>query len=535
MQTASPTPDRNHPWRTAALLAGVTLAAFIPTLSADFVYDARLQVLTDPFLHDPRNWWPVLTFQTLGMDVLDFNRPVNLASLMLDAAVWGRDPFGYHLSSVLLHAANVVLVWAVGRRLLAERVGAGGPEAAASAPWLAAAGPILPAVFFAVHPLVTEAVCEPSFREDLLAACFTLAALLVAMRHEPRGTSGDPWRAVAIGGCCLLAIGSKESGVAAPAILAAYWWCFRRGEPRRFWAAAIGGGAAAVAVFLALRFRLEVVPSRIFEYRPEYPGGSLATALTVVPRILALYAQLIVAPVNQCADYGLYSARHLPMPVSLVIVAGCALAALLGIRRDRRLAVAVAVIVLPLLPVANLVPIYRAAADRYLYLPLAGVALAAGCLLDAPWLRGRDALRRNAALGFAALIAVLAVGCTARQRVWTGSLALWTDTFRKNPVSFTAASGLAEALREAGRLVEAEQAARAAVQLSGGERGEAWATLALVLDDQGRAAEAAEALDKALAAEPRLASPMERVAVMAMERPHAEALERLLARRKGQP
>ncbi len=527
-------PDQDRPWRTAALLAGVTLAVFFPTLSADFVYDARLQVLTDPFLHDPRNWWPVLTFQTLGMDVLDFNRPVHLASLMLDAALWGRDPFGYHLSSVLLHAANVVLVWAVCRQLLAEP-GRAAPGATLVDPRLAAAGTLLPAVFFAVHPLVTEAVCEPSFREDLLAACFTLAALLMAMRHDPRGAAWDPWRAVAIGACCLLAIGSKESGVAAPAILAVYWWCFRRGEPGRFWAAAIGGGAAAVVGFLALRFRLEVIPSKIFEYRPQYPGGSLATALTVVPRILALYAQLVVAPVNQCADYGLFSARHLPMPVSLVIVAGCALAACLGIRRDRRLAVAVAVVVLPLLPVANLVPIYRAAADRYLYLPLVGVALAAGCLLDAPWLRGRDALRRNATLGFAALIALLAVGCTARQRVWTGSLSLWTDTFRKNPVSFTAASGLAEALREAGRLAEAEQAARAAVGLCGGERGEAWATLALVLDDEGRQAEAAEALDKALAAEPRLARPMDRVAVMAMERPYAEALERLLARRNAAP
>ncbi|NDC53893.1 MAG: hypothetical protein EBZ74_06270 [Planctomycetia bacterium] len=107
------------PWQQAALLAGITLAVFSPTLSAQFVYDARLQILTDPFLHDPRNWLTVLTFGTLSMDVLDFNRPVNLASLMLDAAIWGKEPFGYHLTSVLVHAANVVLVWDVLRRLAA--------------------------------------------------------------------------------------------------------------------------------------------------------------------------------------------------------------------------------------------------------------------------------------------------------------------------------------------------------------------------------------------------------------------------------
>ena len=166
------------PWRQAALLVAATLVVFLPALSADFVYDARMQILTDPFLHDPRNWWPVLTFQTLRMDVLDFNRPVNLASLMLDATLWGREPFGYHLTSVLLHAANVLLVWSVWRSLRgADRV-----AGAAGASWLDVGTTILPPLLFAVHPVVTEAVCEPSFREDLLVAFFTLAALRLAKK-----------------------------------------------------------------------------------------------------------------------------------------------------------------------------------------------------------------------------------------------------------------------------------------------------------------------------------------------------------------
>ena len=105
------------PWKQALGLAAITLAVFWPTLSAEFVYDARLQIVTGDFIHDPGNWLPVLSFGVLGMDVLDFNRPVQLASLMLDAAIWGREPFGYHLTSVLLHVVNVVLVWGVMRGL----------------------------------------------------------------------------------------------------------------------------------------------------------------------------------------------------------------------------------------------------------------------------------------------------------------------------------------------------------------------------------------------------------------------------------
>ena len=507
------------PWQQAAVLAAITLAVFSPTLSAGFVYDARLQILTDPFLHDPSNWIPVLTFGVLRMDVLDFNRPVNLASLMLDASVWGREPFGYHLTSILLHAANVVLVWGV-LKAPGFRPGLHGNGVAS----------LLGPLVFALHPVVTEAVCEPTFREDLLATGFSLGALLLAMRHDALTHGSDRWRAVGCMACCLLAVASKESGVAAACIVAVYWWLFRRGEPGGFWTIAIGGGALATAAFLVARFLLEPSTSAIFEARPQYPGGSLAAALLIEPRILALYAQLILFPINLCADYGLYSVRHLPLPVALLILATLTTAAVLAIRADRRMAVAVAMIVLPLVPVANLVPIYRAAADRYLYFPMTGVAVAVGLLLDSAWLASRQRLREPITVGLLAAVAALGMACLERQKVWSHSLALWEDTYRKNPVAFTAAAGLGEALRESGRLKEAEGATREAIRISDGKRGETWATLALILDGQGREAEAKEALEKAFDVEPRLEDPDGRVRVLAMERTHADDLKGLMAR-----
>ena len=178
--------------RTAAILAALTFAVFSPSLSSDFVYDARMQILTDPFPHDPRNWPAVLSFAVLGMDVLDFNRPVHLASIMFDAAMWGRDPFGYHLTSILVHCANVVLLWLVLRDVVPRGAGrhdpAADPAAGSSAATVAAWGG---ALLFALHPLVTEAVCEPTFREDLLVAAFTLGTITLASRGRER------WRAAA--------------------------------------------------------------------------------------------------------------------------------------------------------------------------------------------------------------------------------------------------------------------------------------------------------------------------------------------------
>jgi tetratricopeptide (TPR) repeat protein len=507
-------------WRQAAVLAAVTFAVFAPTLSSQFVYDARLQILTDTFLHDPRNWLDVLSFRVLARDVLDFNRPVQLASLMLDAAIWGRDSFGYHLTSVLLHCGNVVLLWLVIRDVLARGTGAGGGSATTAA--------VVGAMSFAVHPVVVEAVCEPTFREDLLVAAFTLAAIVIAGGIRDPGELARPFACAA---CCLGAVASKESGIATPLVLAVSWWLRHRSAPRRPWLPAVGGGAAVVVVFLAARFLLEPSPSVIFEQRPEYPGGSFARAVGIAPRILALYAQIIACPVNLCADYGLYSVAHLPLPLAIAILAGLAASLGRAAWADRRIAFGVALMLLPLVPVSNLVPIYRAAADRYLYVPLAGVATVVACLLDAPWLRGFARRRHGAVVAALAGLVVLGLACVERQRVWSSQLALWHDTARRNPASFAAAHGLAAALHEAGRCGEAEIPARMALRLSGSSRGEPWVTLALVLDCQGRTAEADEAVGEALELDPRLADPAGRVAVLALERTEAEALARLLRRR----
>lgn len=517
---------------TIGLLAAVTFVAFVPALRGGFVYDSRIQVLTDPFIHDAANWPAVLGGRVLGMDVLDFNRPVMLASLMLDAAVWGKRPFGYHLTSVLLHVLDAVLVW-----LLLDRLSSPRPDRGLLTP------AVVGALVFALHPIVTETVCEPSYREDLLVATFTLAALVIALGTGPTTSApavasparswSPAWRIAACLACALLAVASKESGVALPPLLLIAWALFGRQDPRRFWGISIGGTAVVVAVFLGARFLLEPEASRIFG-KPAPLGGSLGATLAIEPRILALDAQLILWPVNQSADYQLASLGALPLSRALVFLA-CLLAAwAFGARHDRRFLLAGALVGLPLVPVSNLWPIFQPAADRYLYLPMAGVALVVATLLDAGWWPARSQARRLAMGGAVVVVALLAVASIRRQAVWHDPIALWEDTLRKEPRSFSGAWGLSEALFDAGRPAEAERAARLAVQLSGGEDGGPWATLAVILADRGRMAEARRCLSRALEADPLLADPDDRVACLSMERPWADRLKRLLADRAGQ-
>ncbi|MEI6494154.1 MAG: hypothetical protein WCO94_16535, partial [Verrucomicrobiota bacterium] len=55
------------------LLAGLAVGLYFSSLGGGFVCDSRLQILTDPFIHDPSHWLDVLSLRVMGMDVLDFN------------------------------------------------------------------------------------------------------------------------------------------------------------------------------------------------------------------------------------------------------------------------------------------------------------------------------------------------------------------------------------------------------------------------------------------------------------------------------
>lgn len=511
----------------------VAAAVYVPSLASGFAYDSRMQVVTDPFLHDSGNWFDVVTWRVLGRDVLDNNRPVQLASLMLDAAVWGREPIGFHLTNLVLHAVNALLVCLVVDRLLAQPAAPTGIVGSTPAdPWrmLLAGGA---GMLFAVHPLMVEAVAEPSFREDLLATLFTLTAIRLA-GSLPAASPGDrpAWaRAGAVVVAALLAVGSKESGIAAPALVALWWWLFER-RWRGDWILAIGGSSAVAGAFLAARFLL-APESEIFSSPPARLAGSLVETLSIQTRILALYGRLTLLPWPLSAEYGPWSLRSLPLALAGPLVAAALAAGSFWGWRDRRAAFGVALVVVSLLPVCNIIPIYKPLADRYMYLPMAGVAALAATAAE--WALGRQTTtNRRWALGAAlALLAILAAGSVWRQQVWRSSLALWESTARLNPQSALAALGLAEALLESGRAAESRGAALASIRLSGEGWADPWVALTLAYDRLGEEGLAQQALGRALALDERLADPERCVARLAMHRHQASALSALLARRRN--
>lgn len=512
----------------ALTVAAVTLAVYLPALHNDFTYDSRSQVLVDSTIHDPANIPRVLSLRIMADDVLDRNRPLVLLSLMADSLLWGKLAVGYNLTSILLHLGCALLLFSLLRALMRRATPAAAPLPTAGA---AAVG----ALWFALHPVNVEAVCSVSFREDLLSAFFLLAALRLADRlpHPRPALHALLWAAVPL--CALLSVAAKENGIATPVCLAAYVFFFRWAPgdplPRRRWLLLLATAGGVTAAFLAARFLLSPARSAIFTSAPVYLGGSFGAMLQIQPRILAFYLQLALVPAGLCADYGIRCMAYIGPTAALVVLAAASLAAAWGCWRSRPFRLGAAIVVAGLLPVMNLVPIYIAAADRYLYLPLAGAAVFVS-------LAARQAMisrHRAAQLGLAALLALCAVnaGLTLRrEQIWRDELSLWTDTHRRNPLSHTAANNLGYAMYAARRYEDAIQAWIEAVKLTGGKNADSLAGLALGFDAAGHPEEARRALAKAMEADPDIVRP-DRLALRLQAEPWIALRIRATAIRTG--
>jgi tetratricopeptide (TPR) repeat protein len=168
--------------------------------------------------------------------------------------------------------------------------------------------------------------------------------------------------------------------------------------------------------------------------------------------------------------------------------------------------------------VSNFIPLFVPVADRYLYLPLAGLSLALAAILGPRrWVQGLATLS----------ICALCVLTLRRQAVWHDNVSLWTETLRQNPRSITAANNLGFALWGRGRFEEALAPWKKALDLSLGRAPDPWAGLALGLHDLGRVDEARAAYARAVSLDLRYGEPERLVKMLLWERGQAEALKRV--------
>lgn len=146
--------------------AALTALVFLPSLFFPFLaWDDAPNLLTNPSFGPPS--WAFLKWAFTTHHYGPY-QPLSWLSLSLDRALWGLNPFGYHLTNIMLHSANAALAYACARLLWDEKRA-----------WLCA-------LLFALHPLRAESVAWITERRDVLSGFFFLGALLLHLRKTPR-------------------------------------------------------------------------------------------------------------------------------------------------------------------------------------------------------------------------------------------------------------------------------------------------------------------------------------------------------------
>ena len=158
----------------AGLLSAVTLASFWPVFHNDFIkFDDLDYVTTNPHVATGLTWenvgWAFRSGQAANW------HPLTWLSHMLDVQLFGLRPGWHHLTSLLFHTANALLLFMVLRRMT-------GTE------WRSACV----AVFFALHPLHVESVAWAAERKDVLSTFFFMLTLWAYVRYTEQGEGRKP-------------------------------------------------------------------------------------------------------------------------------------------------------------------------------------------------------------------------------------------------------------------------------------------------------------------------------------------------------
>jgi len=453
--------------------------------------DPRIRAATPESIHlifAKEYWYPSTTS--------GLYRPLTTLSYLFNYAIIGngREPAGYHLMNLALHALNILLVYALGIMILENTVAA-----------------FAMAALWTVHPLLVESVTNIVGRADLLAGFGVLSGLGCHLRARmAAGRKRLLWLAALVA-AQTIGLFSKESAAILPGLMALYDFTWRRMEkwreralPYLLLLAPFGAffyARAHIGTHLEVRFTENALV-----------GASFFTARMTAIKVIGKFLWLFLWPDRLSADY---SFKAIPLVTgltnwedskALIALICCAALIALAIRfRERKpLFFFLGFFFIALAPTANLLFLVGTImAERFMYLP--AVALC-GCVVIGAREIGRVVPFANRPwvkwISLSAISLALGMRTYARNVDWRDSESLWASAAVAYPDCARAHYGLGVALTEKSDFADAIAEFEAALRVRP-DYPNALISLANALSrDPARLAEAIERYQAALGLEP---------------------------------
>lgn len=462
------------------VLAVVVFAVFSPALKNSLVFwDDDAYILNN---RDIRS----LSFENIGRIFSSFYvsnyHPLTLLSWALDHAIWGLDPFGYHLTNILLHIGNAFLVfWLI--RLICKRSSVA----------------FLTALLFAVHPLRVESVAWATERKDVLYSVFYLSALISYVFYLTRDYAVRYWRLAL--GFFLLSLLSKTMALTLPVMFLVFDYLYHRKPDKKWFMEKWPFFGLSVLFALILTFSCYSSQNKpfLFFQSDTFPLGPLNTVL--------FYLIKFFRPVYLSAYYPAYMLKAAGQVVWGYLLLGILLSAVvLTVRRTRLAAFGFLFFIVCLLPLLQILVLGDTkVADRFTYLASVGIFFIMSEAVFLLWqkmgkihaLLLRRILRVALAAAVASAYLVLSVLTFQRIGVWKNSETLWGDVLARHPDVFLAYNNQGVAFLTQQRIPEARKNAQRLIQKVGGMNASMLALQGSFFMEEGQYDQAVQWLEKA--------------------------------------
>jgi tetratricopeptide (TPR) repeat protein len=354
-----------------AVLTIVTLGLYLPCLHHDFInFDDDEYITANPHLQDRTAWTAVKWAFSTGY--ASNWHPLTWLSHILDYQIYGLNAGGHHLTNILLHTANTLLLFALLLRLT-------------GATWRSAAV----AALFAWHPLHVESVAWAAERKDVLSSLFFLLTLLAYTQYarletlsesanasQPPGTvKKRKWfyLAALVLFCCGLM--SKPMVVTVPFVLLLLdFWPLNRWQ--KFRARLLIEKVPFVCLSVAICIVTLIVQKKAIRFVDVPFAGRLSNAIVAY----AIYLGKTLWPEPLAIIYPYYDPKTFPwwqVFGSVVLSSAATYFAWRMRRRTGYLTMGWLWFIGMLIPVIGIVQVGpQSMADRYSYLPLIGIFIA---------------------------------------------------------------------------------------------------------------------------------------------------------------
>lgn len=427
-------------------VASIIILAFIlysNTLFNDFLYDDIKQVLDNPWIKDIR-YLPEIFFQkTWGFDpthtTSSYYRPMMHLVFMAEYSIFGFKAWGWHLTNIVFHALNGIFVFLLSLSLL-NKSSKKGSHAGLSSGTLALGAALL----FISHPARTEVVAWVSAVPELAFTLFLLISLYLYTLYREE----EKIRLLIISAAFfLLSTLSKESSLALPILIVAID-IITRDKKRSF---ILPFRYIPYIIVIIIYFALRINALQGLTPRPgshSYLSG-FQYFLNVFPLFID-HIKTLVLPVKLSIFHVFHPVYSLGEARSIlsIVVTLLILALFYRLRKiDRLYLFALALIVIPLLPALYIPALDRNPfAERYLYLPGAGLALFTVLLLretyDYHCKKGGGLALTYVTIPFIVLITLYGVGTIKRNLDWKSRFTLWNSSVASDAQNYYALAEL---------------------------------------------------------------------------------------------